>query len=270
MRAFTVIIMLLLACGLAAGDEVTLKNGGKVVGIVKEKGDKVIVEVGVGTITFHKDDVLTIKRGRTPLHEYRDRAAKVGNSKKASDHFELAKFCRENSLGRYVRGHLQRVIELEPDHEAARRALGFQLYKGKWMTRDEVYQERGFVKFEGKWLTPAEVELIKKHRLEMEEKRLAVAEERRQRREEEKRRREEMKRRYYEQILEMQRQYELQRLARRYYGGGYYGGGYYGGNYGPYSPYAGRYYGGGVLPTVNVFDMIPNPYAGNVNPYGKK
>ncbi len=208
------LLLLLLLCASVSADEVRLKGGGKVVGIATEKDGKVIVEVGIGKVAFPKDEVLSIKSGRTPLHEYRDRAAKIGRDATAGEHYELAVWAGERRLGLHERRHLKKTIELDPDHEGARRALGFQLYKGKWLTRGEIQREKGFVKFEGKWMTQAEVELIRRHRLNMEERRMALEEERAKREAEERERRMQMRREYHERMLRLM---EEDRWSRRYF-----------------------------------------------------
>lgn len=271
MRTSAILVsVLILGAVAASADEVMLKNGGKVVGIAHEKGDKIMVEVGAGVVAFPKEDVLTVKRTRTPLHEYKERLEKLEKVEKAeaSDHYRLAVFCKENKLDRYSRVHFRRAIEIDPEHEMARRELGYRLYKGRWMTQDEVLEERGFVKFEGKWMTPAEVELIRKHRIEMEERRMAMEEERRRREEEEKRDLAELQKKHYERMLQLQYERERARIYERPY---YRYPRYY--SYRSYPYYDYRY---GLIPSLDVLGYLgirhpmATPRTEPVNPYKKR
>lgn len=48
------------------------------------------------------------------------------------------------------------VIALEPDHRAARRALGFESVGGEWLSGDELQRAKGFLRHEGRWMTAEE------------------------------------------------------------------------------------------------------------------
>ncbi len=45
------------------------------------------------------------------------------------------------------------MIDLDPDHRGARRALGFKLYEGEWVSPEELNRRKGLVEFEGRWYT---------------------------------------------------------------------------------------------------------------------
>jgi hypothetical protein len=57
---------------------------------------------------------------------------------------------------------LQRIIELDPDHEEVRRLLGYDRVGKRWMTRDEVMKEKGYVKYGGTWRLRQEIEIEEK------------------------------------------------------------------------------------------------------------
>jgi hypothetical protein len=59
---------------------------------------------------------------------------------------------------------LKRVIELDAEHELARRALGYSRVEGRWTTQEEVMLSRGYVKYKGEWKYPQEVELLEQAR----------------------------------------------------------------------------------------------------------
>lgn len=171
----------------AAADEIQLTNGRKITGKVSKKDAKqVVVEVGGGTITLDAKDVSAVNPGRTPIDEYADKYAAVKDSKKASDHIDLAKWAEDHKLTRYVPELARKVIELDPENEWARGRLHHEKIGGKWMTFEEAQMARGLVlNGDGRWVTKAELELIEKRRLEAKERAMAAAAERERRREEE-------------------------------------------------------------------------------------
>lgn len=217
----------LIAAGLARpclADEVVLRSGQKIQGIAREEGDRIVVEVAVGTVSFPKKDVVSVTRGRTILHDFKEKVEALAGSRKADEWYALAAWGRENGLGGRSRALVQKVLELDPQHEWARRELGFQLHKGKWMTREEVNRDLGLVLFEGRWVSELEKSLIVQKRLDAELARAAADEERRKRREEDRLEREEMMRRHQDRLLELERLREIERrrefrVPRRYYYG---------------------------------------------------
>jgi hypothetical protein len=66
----------------------------------------------------------------------------------------------------------QETISLRPDHEFARRALGFQFFQGKWMTPSEVKVAMGLIEFEGDWMTTQAKEAIRTARAREKERRV--------------------------------------------------------------------------------------------------
>jgi len=70
------------------------------------------------------------------------------------------------------------VNALDPDHEGARKLLGYEKVHGKWMTADEAMEAKGLIKYDGRWLPREMVERMqlddKQIKLELE--RLATEE----------------------------------------------------------------------------------------------
>lgn len=50
-----------------------------------------------------------------------------------------------------------RVIDAEPDHAAARRALGYERVGGRWLTGDDLLRAKGLVLSGGRWVLAQEV-----------------------------------------------------------------------------------------------------------------
>ncbi len=75
----------------------------------------------------------------------------------------LAQWCLEHHLVNQRKTHLERIIELEPDHAEARRALGYsQVEGGEWKTQKEVMLARGYRWYKGRYRLPQEIELMER------------------------------------------------------------------------------------------------------------
>jgi hypothetical protein len=148
-------IVLLLPAGLA--DTVVLKSGLELHGVATEKNGEVQVVLDGKTFTFQRDQVLEIRKGETRYEKFSRRAADIGAD--AAGWYRQALWAREQRIPR-VREALLRVIEIEPDHPAARRELGYEKVGGKWVTGDEAKRSKGFVLCAGKWVLPAEADRL--------------------------------------------------------------------------------------------------------------
>ncbi len=60
--------------------------------------------------------------------------------------------------------HLLRILELNPDHLPARRALGYSQVGGEWLTKDEHRREQGLEEYRGRWRMPQEIAIIEERR----------------------------------------------------------------------------------------------------------
>jgi hypothetical protein len=146
-------------------DFVTLRNGGEVRGEFvgeggsKSRGETVSIRTLSGaTVVVGRNEIDAIVRRRLVAEEYETRRRAVPDTAEA--HWDLAEWCRQRSLPKEREGELRRIVELDPEHVAAHRALGHIRHKGKWGTQDEVMTARGFVKHKGKYVLPQELELI--------------------------------------------------------------------------------------------------------------
>jgi hypothetical protein len=132
-------VLALLAAlpGTALADTVKLKSGRSLEGIARREPGRVVVETGLGTLTFADDQVLEIAPGRSAMHDFPDRLAALGNRPAAGPVFELAMWARDQRLDRYVDSLLRRTIEIDPNHREARRLLGYVPFEGQWILRQQ-------------------------------------------------------------------------------------------------------------------------------------
>lgn len=249
-------LAIILSCAAAlSADEITLRNGGRVTGIVEEKGDRVVVRMEGGAVSFRRDEVERIDRTKPSarqeyeqlaaaadltklkdvedllawalprrladsVRELRDRQvrlrweavdskdeiavgafatwaaangfpdparnaarrifeARFTRADRKDPHalYELGVWARDAGLAADALVLFHEAIKLNPEHEFSRRALGYTLYQGKWLTDPEVKQAMGLIEYEGQWMTPASKEAILTSRT-LEKERKLLEEER--------------------------------------------------------------------------------------------
>jgi len=172
----TSMLILVVSAALAASasaDELVLRNGSTFVGAVREEGDRVTIEMDLGTMSFKKVDVKSITRGQDTVRDFDERCARASGSKELVD---VALWGREKGLGRRADDLLQRVLKLDPDQPDARKALGFERFGGQWLKGDELQVARGFLKVDGKWLPKdaAQRQLDRQASARMDQDRIAL------------------------------------------------------------------------------------------------
>lgn len=141
---------LALTSAVAIADTVELSGGGHVTGRVQRLADKDIVIIQVD------DDVrIAVPENRVrrvimtkEMAEYERHVIKAGND--AELHYKLGIWCvREKNFpgdsDHYKRYHMQRAIELNPDHEEARASLGYKKEKGDWVRVSDLMRSRGMI-----------------------------------------------------------------------------------------------------------------------------
>lgn len=149
------------------GDVFVLKNGARLQGDWLNPDEAPIRQYVVrwrpgSQITLDPHQVTEHIREPSSFAEYEQFAPTRADT--VAEQWGIAEWCRERGLKQQRQHHLWRVIELEPDHQAARVALGFSEIDGKWVTTKEFFKDRGFVYYQGKWRLPQEVDLIEERR----------------------------------------------------------------------------------------------------------
>jgi HEAT repeats/PBS lyase HEAT-like repeat len=147
----------------ARADVIELNNGGRIEGQLVDpdrdsSADYTILTASGGRITVARSEVARIVRRSPAEEEYERRAQAAADN--ADAHWQLAQWCRENDLRDQYRDQLARVLELDPNHEQARQALGQQKNDSKWMSRDEIMAARGMVWYDGRYRTRQQIELL--------------------------------------------------------------------------------------------------------------
>jgi hypothetical protein len=151
------IVVAALALPLAAGaDEILLRSGGRLNGVVVERRtESIVIDVGPGRVTLPMRLVERIVAGTPAFEVYRERSLRLGPTD-VRGWLDLALWARDHELLTQARQAFEYVASIDPGNPVAHRELGHMLVDGRWMTPEEGYRARGYVNFEGNWNTPEE------------------------------------------------------------------------------------------------------------------
>jgi hypothetical protein len=173
-RAFGQVLIVLAPCVFGVGsaaraDVFLLHSGGQVHGQLVNADQNprktyVIKTASGGQVELDAEQVKKVERQNAAELRYDQIRANYPDT--VDGQWQLAEWCRDNKLTRQRRTHLARIIELDPDHAAARRSLGYSNINGRWITQEKLMAENGYVRYKGAWLLPQEVELKEQERKE--------------------------------------------------------------------------------------------------------
>ena len=162
------------SCGWALGtallatvapcDEVLLRGGGRVSGVIVERTERsVVIETGPGRVTLAMSRVEKIVEGRSALEAFQERAGALAASD-SEGWAALARWAAGRDLVTPSRSAWQRVLAFDPQNAEANAALGRVALDGAWMSAEDAYRARGYVQYEGRWMSPAEHEAALRER----------------------------------------------------------------------------------------------------------
>lgn len=160
--------LLVLSCALllapaAQADRFLLVSGGQIEGTLlnKQQSPRTHYEIeskGGAKLVLSAEQVREVQRRRDTELEYERIAPTYADSVEAQ--WKLAEWCRQQGLKAERALHLRRIIELEPDHVAARHGLGHVQIKGQWTTTRDDKSDQGFQLYRGEWRTAQDIALI--------------------------------------------------------------------------------------------------------------
>ena len=133
MRRTILLLLLVSLSALLLGDVVHTTDGRKIKGrIVREDDEVVVVRTRYGDITVNRDDIDRIERGELPEDIYRKKAKELANDD-AEGHYRLGLWCKENGLRKEAEEEFKKAVKADPDHEGARKELGYTKVDGRWV-----------------------------------------------------------------------------------------------------------------------------------------
>lgn len=146
--------LLLAPCALWADDTLLLANGQSISGYLLRP-----LEKDADFYPFRNSDgvefsipsefVSSIERSAAEVKEY-EKLLQITPDTVAGN-WRLAEWCDKNGEKARQKIHCERIIELDPDHEEARRELGYRrMIDGVWRTPDEELAAQGRVRYKGR------------------------------------------------------------------------------------------------------------------------
>jgi hypothetical protein len=161
------IALLLRHATVARADVFELVGGGRLEGKLAQSADadksNYVIELSTGgRVTIARSQVTKIDNISDVEAQYEKLVRTSPDT--VESHWKLAEWCRGHKLVDKYQRHLERIIELDPNHEDARAALGFRQKDGQWMSRDDMMANKGMVMYKGRFVTPQHVELMEQQK----------------------------------------------------------------------------------------------------------
>lgn len=146
----------------AEAEVVVLKSGGQVEGELlntsRKSDEPVELRTPLGVkLSFDAQQVQRVIIKSDAEKQYEQLAPKTPDTVAAQ--WDLAEWCRQAGLTELRHRHLEAVLRLNPNHEDARGALGFQKFDGQWLKPEDWMRARGYVRYQGSWRLKQEVEV---------------------------------------------------------------------------------------------------------------
>ena len=162
---------------LGTADVVTTKDGVVVEGAVERTAAEVIVRTAAGEVRLPAASVASVVAGDSARTAAR-RALDALPATDVAARYRLAASLEAKGLADVAAHAYASILAVDPDHPAARRALGYEKVGDRWLTTAEARRARGLVLYEGTWRLPAEVDRIargERRRIEVRATDLAAA-----------------------------------------------------------------------------------------------
>ena len=166
-RAYCLIAGLVVALSNApatrAIDILVLETGGTLEGEWLNRDEQPLTHYRVRTtagvvVSLQLSQVRNTALQRPALGEYERLCPTFADT--AAEQWKLAEWCKLQQLTAERNLHLGRVLELDDQHAGARRALGYVLVDNQWVRHAELKRQDGYELYKGRWRTIQEIELL--------------------------------------------------------------------------------------------------------------
>ena len=157
---YTAILLIALSAGTLRADVVYLQDGKTIEGRVtrNEVDNTYRIETTRGTVIKPARDVQRIVKAPLPQEVFLKRFASV-NRGNIDDLATLVTWAREKYLTPQKQKVCQLILKIDPNHEMARRELGYTVFENEWILEKELRKKQldlGLVKYKGEWVSKEE------------------------------------------------------------------------------------------------------------------
>lgn len=147
----------------ARADVFILAQGGELVGELQNPDQSPRETYAIKTaegvvVTLARVQVKQVLRPKPEEIEYEKVRSQYPDT--AEGQWQLAEWCKERKLNAFRKAHLMRVLELDPNHEAAHKALGHVKLDGKWTTQRDELASQGLRFYKGRVRTQQEIDIL--------------------------------------------------------------------------------------------------------------
>lgn len=158
--AFALVAFLSSGATGAEEDILILEGGRSLYGKILEETDEYVkIKCKYGVQTISKDNIREICRAAEFYDTFRRKRDKVEKKRNADEYYKLGLWCKKRKRKREANECFNSAVFINPNHEQARKTLGYKRHKGKWYTPDRYNEKvRGLVLHEGEWITKADKE----------------------------------------------------------------------------------------------------------------
>jgi len=120
-----ILTAVVFACAVCSADIIYLQGGGVIVGRIVDRDEECLVVLmrGGARVTVSLERVVKVEEGE-PEEIYKRKAAHI-RSGDADAHFRLGLWCEKVRLLEQARDEFEKALVLDPNHQDARRKLGF-------------------------------------------------------------------------------------------------------------------------------------------------
>lgn len=165
LQSLLVIAAVIFSAEVVRADIFLLSDGGRIDGQWLNADEKPQTKYQIraangATVTLEKDAVKQVVKQSPAEIEYE--ALRHQHPDTVAGHWALAQWCQEQRLTDRRKLHLERILELDPNHREARSILGYAKLGGQWRTREQHLSSMGKVQHKGEWMYPQEIEILER------------------------------------------------------------------------------------------------------------
>ncbi|TWT30038.1 HEAT repeat domain-containing protein [Blastopirellula retiformator] len=154
--------LLLAATGIATpavADVFVLTSGGRIDGeLLSPAADtpqELHVRTAGGDMVLPADIVAEVIEKSPELRNYEAILPQMPPD--VDGNWQMADWCGKHDLPEQRDHHLQQILTMDPNHEQARRALGYIRRRGEWIITEQWFKDQGMIRHKGKWMYPQDV-----------------------------------------------------------------------------------------------------------------